>query len=287
MLWSLTIAMQWLLLQFISLVVCSFVFGKAGEVYSYVFSISSILICIVLAQTPFFEWLLSRSMSLSPVNTDSQLHDIFYNVCQKADVQYQLKLKNDDSPNAFAFGDKTVVLCTGILDCPNSQVEAVLAHEIAHIKLGHTKRQKASYAIAVWTQGILNFFVLLANVLRFIAIITSKIPFLSIVAIFFNWLISFYLFFAKYFISIPTNLVTLCNQRKQEFEADKWAAENGYSDGLISFLTTIEEGKAGLKQWFLQFKSTHPLAQKRIEQLLASREINVSMRLAAGNVGQR
>lgn len=55
-------------------------------------------------------------------------------------------LLNDDSLNAFVAGPKTIVLHTGLLLRLNTpeQVQAVLAHEIAHIANGHLARRPAN-----------------------------------------------------------------------------------------------------------------------------------------------
>lgn len=107
------------------------------------------------------------------------------------------------------------------------EMEAVLAHELAHAKKRH-----------------------IIKLLIFLLIILSVVETLSVYIIhdIFN-LPSVYETILNIILFIPAYMAFTFFQRKYEFEADKGAAEGGYRDEIVSVLDKLTGKNLGIKKF--------------------------------------
>lgn len=160
-------------------------------------------------------------------------------------MSIQVAYVDDDAINAFATLDGLILINQGLLDYVMSENELafVLAHEIAHIKERHPIKSLSS--------GILIGVVM--------SIITGSIDNNGAAAA----------------VMTSTTLTSLKFSRSQESAADALAlhalqAYYGHINGSQDFFTRLQEdqGAPGV----LQFASTHPGMDERIEQIATLKE---------------
>ncbi|MGJ3247479.1 MAG: M48 family metallopeptidase [Elainellaceae cyanobacterium] len=107
----------------------------------------------VIYERPQNIYLLGNCIEVGPRQYAS-LHQIFRECLRDLDVYPQPLLFVAQSPqiNAFALGQErpSITLNTGLIDCLNEdEIRAVIAHELGHVKCGHTTlTQMAIWAIA-------------------------------------------------------------------------------------------------------------------------------------------
>jgi len=174
--------------------------------------------------------------------------------------------------NAFATGPSQskslVAVSTALMtSMPREQVQAVLAHEISHIKNG-------DMVTMTLIQGVVNTFaVFLARVVA------------HIVSTFVDSRIAGIVFFVVTIVSqiiftILGSLVTAAFSRAREFRADAGAADLVGKAGMIGALETLklkyephdepnglQTAKIADGKSFLNIFNTHPPLEKRIEAL--------------------
>lgn len=151
--------------------------------------------------------------------------------------RYTVHRSDEPSVNAMALPGGTVIVTAGLLELVDSgaateaELAAVLAHEVAHIELGHSREAEVRGTMSTWA--------------------TRALPVGGLV----------------YGLVLKAGMTALQRRssREAELQADLWAAElldeTGHgADALASFLSRTERWSGGL--W-----STHPSPQERIEAL--------------------
>ncbi len=154
---------------------------------------------------------------------------------------YTVHRSDEGSVNAMALPGGIVIVTAGLLQLVESggaseaELAAVLAHEVAHIELGHSREAEVRDTISGWA--------------------TRALPVGGLV----------------YGLVVKAGMTALQRRssREAEREADLWAAdlldETGHgAEALASFLSRSEQWRGGL--W-----STHPSPPERIEALKARR----------------
>jgi len=228
-----------------------------------------------LAFTPLGEWyfrLTSRLRRPLP-DEESVLRPAFERACSQCGAveMPELFVAHDSFPNAFAMGRRTVAVTRGLLEQAKAgELEAVLAHEIGHLKNGDTKVMLAAYvmnaagSVATWVMtvvmAVLSIFSFLTGG------VTGNRQFLGL-----GWLIvaiSWMLRGVAWLLQKLLQLSFLAVGRAQEYEADAFAARCGYRDGLISFLSRIV-GSEGPRSLAAALYATHPSPEARINRLMA------------------
>ncbi|WP_442957271.1 M48 family metallopeptidase [Phormidium sp. CCY1219] len=105
-----------------------------------------------LVERPQYVYLMGNSIQVSP-RQYSTLHGIFRECVRDLDISPEPTLFVSQTPlvNAYALGQDLpyMVLNTGLIDVLSErEIRAVIAHELGHIKCGHTRLiQMASWAI--------------------------------------------------------------------------------------------------------------------------------------------
>lgn len=207
-----------------------------------------------------------------------RLEPIFAEVYYRAKKQHpeipgniRLYLIEDDSPNAFATGKRTVCVTRGLLYLSDEEIKGVLGHEFGHLVHQDTDR----LLVVVIGNTIISA---IAMVFQAIAVIIRVIS--TIVAIFarsdegiltglFGALSGIVMAICvRGFLKVWTSIgVLLCmkTSRDCEYEADAFSSQLGYNYGLTMMLSKFTgEAPQGL---LASLASTHPESESRIQRL--------------------
>ena len=248
-----------------------FVLVSAGAEAAVVVGIVAVVAVVQLLLSSRFALAAAGARIVSPQQAP-ELHAIVDRLCIQSDmVKPRVAVADNAMPNAFALGRsrKGAVVCvtTGIMHLlPPSELEAVVAHELSHVR---------NRDVLVMT--VVSLFVTVALLL------------MSLVKI--SW--RFFLAFAAVgaiFWAVGTVLM-LALSRHREFVADRDAAlVTGRPAALAAALHRVRDGVAGIpnddlravatmnaffivptsvKRGVLGFFSTHPPLEARIERLVA------------------
>ena len=241
------------------------------------------LVSVTIALSPIGEWYLrfqTRCKKLKRAEDINRLEPIFREVYAKAkqkdpslNSSIQLYITDDDSPNAFATGRKTVCVTRGLLNMPDEQIRATLGHEFGH--LAH-KDTDLILLISVGNMFV-NMLVTSFNIgLLFFDIITT------IMCLFMGgedgFITHLFMIFSRFLAVITVNLLlriwtglgtllVMKSSRGNEFEADEFAFQLGYGDqlcALLDYFSTHEQKASGL---FAALASSHPDSHDRIARL--------------------
>ena len=241
------------------------------------------LVSVTIALSPIGEWYLrfqTRCKKLKRTEDINRLEPIFREVYAKAkqkdpslNSSIQLYITDDDSPNAFATGRKTVCVTRGLLNMPDEQIRATLGHEFGH--LAH-KDTDLILLISVGNMFV-NMLVTFFNIgLWFFDIITT------IMCLFMGgedgFITHLFMIFSRFLAVITVNLLlriwtglgtllVMKSSRGNEFEADEFAFQLGYGDqlcALLDYFSTHEQKASGL---FAALASSHPDSHDRIARL--------------------
>lgn len=194
--------------------------------------------------------------------------------CELPDIQPYLI--DSVGINAFAIGKHTIAVTKGALDAfTEEELQAVLFHEIAHIKNGNTIAELLNKI----GNGFYSAFILLIN--GIFAVIDyvlwdidesggkeeSRHPrtFFLVIRFVLNLYVQFVLFIGNLFLAH--------NSRKSELLADRFAFEMGYGDEMIQVLYLLQKlsfSERGNLADKMQEK--HPRVSLRISQLEALRD---------------
>jgi heat shock protein HtpX len=246
-----------------SLLALSAIIGFSGAIIS------------LLISKPMAKWQTGAHVITQPANADERwLVETVHRLSQRAGIKPPEVAVYEGEPNAFATGafknSALVAVSTGLLHTMNAEeVEAVLAHEVAHVANG-------DMVTMTLIQGVLNTFVVFLS--RIVGYIVDKqlnrngdgqgIGFFvtSIVC--------------QIVFGILASMIVAWFSRHREFRADAAAASYmGQPNSMISALATlgrVEPGElpksiqaSGIsdKAGFMALFSTHPPIEARIAAL--------------------
>ncbi len=202
-----------------------------------------------------------------------QLFAMIVNLANRAGlpVKPALYLHNRNPMNAFTVGDasRAAIAVSGdlIRRLSRQEVEAVLAHEVSHIR-NHDTRVMGFAALVGRLTGMLSLF---GQILLFL-----NLPLLLLGGHTISWIFILALVFAPT-VSV---LMQLTLSRTREYQADLGAAElTGNPGALASALVKIDQAQRSffgrnlwpLKPWQAQSElwRTHPPTPKRVNRLLS------------------
>ena len=263
------------LLSFLLLVTGGAIGGQSGVV---------IALIIALAFNFFAYWasdkIVLRLYRAQPIGPDHLLHQVTARLAQRANLPMpRVYVIPKDAPNAFATGrnprHSAVAATEGLLRILNrSELEGVIAHELAHIR----NRDILTSSIAATIATAIMF---LARMAQFAAIFGSEGRRGNIVTLLATAIVA----------PVAALLIQSVISRSREYAADRGAVDiAGSPNGLVAAFRKMESSiarkpmEAGpatshlfiMKPFsgrgVLSFFSTHPPTEKRIRALLALRE---------------
>lgn len=252
-------------------------FFIAGIFINYFFLLFLIYgILLLVGFSPLGEKLLHFLNRVRPLETRREteyLQPLFDEVYARTKELHNYKVPNikicmidNMTVNAMALGRHTIAVTKGAMQTfTEDELKAVMAHEIAHIIYGNT----AASLYVLIGNGIFSVFVLFFRLCLFL------LDWLKSVFVKKRGLISFFLsIFRLYFelnilvINFGFQVILSANQRKNEFQADRFSYAIGYDTDMIEALYLLEKISLGDNSSIIQkMTASHPRITLRIKHL--------------------
>lgn len=238
-------------------------------------------ISMTVALSPIGEWILRLQTGCTKIKRVEQINRIeplfreVYDKAKKLDPTIPddvgLFILDDDSPNAFATGRKTVCITEGLLHMPENQIKATLAHEFGHLAHKDTDLilivsvgNLIVTAILTAIRLFISFFQLLFGIISmFIGGREGALG--SIAAALTGMLINIFVIGFMWIWTKIGILLVMKSSRGNEFEADEFSFNLGYGNDLCVVLDSICGSSA--KGLFANLVSSHPDKHDRIAKL--------------------
>ena len=246
-----------------------------AELYAALWAFGLMGSLIAVALTPageaFFRFIQGCRL---PIRAEEEkLLPIFRDVCRSANVdpdKYVLYVSDDKFPNAFAMGRKTVCVTRSLLNgSTEEELQGILAHELGHHVHGDAARSIIFYMITLVGQIIMLGGWAVTKVLGMIRAITGagRETGFSIIFSLFAGIVGLLVWFFQIFVWIPIFIGAYFGSRQQEYRADTYAANIGYSEGLLMFLNRILDLDGHPSGFMGLLYRTHPKTGSRIRRL--------------------
>lgn len=183
-------------------------------------------------------------------------------------------MSDDEAPNAFATGRKTVCITKGLLSLSDEEIKGVLAHEFGH--LSH-KDTDALLIIEVGNIFVWLFFLLFELLIRGINWLLRIVLYFVVdedtwFMVGLNWLADFLIhavFGAVMWLWTKLGvLICMSSSRKNEYLADKFACDLGYGLYLKQTLLSLEDKdyEKSMGLW-ATLASSHPDTASRVSAI--------------------
>lgn len=238
-------------------------------------------VSLAIALSPIGEWILRIQNGCTEIKRSEILDfimPIFNEVYEKAraadpsiPADVKLFINDDEAPNAFATGRRTVCITKGMLQKHPVQIKAVLGHEFGHLAhkdtdliLVVTVGNMIVSAIIIGIRLIIDLMHIVMNIVA-IALGGTEGAIAALMNSLYHFLITaFVACLIKLWTSLGTALV-MKSSRSNEYEADEFSFNLGYGNALCAMLDTLGGAKAeGL---FAALASSHPASDDRIARL--------------------
>lgn len=237
---------------------------------------------MVIALSPIGEWILRIQTGCKKITDPevlARIEPLFNEVYARAKAanpelpdKIKMFMSESEEPNAFATGRKTVCITRGLLTYSDEQIMGVLGHEFGHLAHKDTDiilvvavGNLIINAIFVAIRVIGNFFMLVG---QFFTALFSENSGAFIANIFIGISRVVANFVLALLMRIWTQIgVWLCmsSSRKNEYKADEYSHNMGFSKGLSEVLASFGSSKA--KGLFAALASSHPDNDDRVAKL--------------------
>lgn len=250
---------------------------------------------LFIALSSIGEWLLRKECKCIPFNKKrrkielqikesamySRIEPLFKEAVEKTLEQkhylpYDIHLfyTNSSSLNAFALGHKTICITDGLLILSDDEIKGIIGHELGHISNHDTDLLLFVIVGNLIVSIIINIIKIIAYLLMqvfcFMSFMCSLgarkigIIFNNIGVLIYNTVLKLFNFIIWLWTKTGL-LLTSKTKRDQEYAADKFSADLGYKDGLLSFFTkllNIEKKSKKELNIFSILTSSHPKQKK-------------------------
>lgn len=276
-------------------------FANGHPVKALIAGIIIYFLTVVAVLSPFGEWV-CRLQSGCKQPTDevkARLQPILDEVLAAARSTnpelpevINLYINEDEEPNAFALGRKTVCCTKGLLQYSDEEIRAIFGHEIGHIAHHDTD------LILVVTGGnlIINLlFLIVRFVFRIFVLgawfIGLFIP--GVGGLIYNLVQNLFTFITAHVLGWLMNAwvrlgiwLTMKSSREEEFEADAFSCNLGFSNGLLQFFQRLQRmeqeanaaaGVVTKKSFFKALEDSHPETSLRIERICAIADTSTNL----------
>ncbi|MDH5263764.1 MAG: protease HtpX [Betaproteobacteria bacterium] len=242
--------------------------------FSAVIGFAGSFISLLMSKT-MAKWSTGAQVIDTPQSADEQwLVNAVRRLAEKAGIGMPEVAVYEGEPNAFATGafrdSSLVAVSTGLLhSMTKEEVEAVLAHEVAHVANG-------DMVTLTLIQGVVNTFVVFFA--RVVGYVIDKLVFRTERGVGFGYYIT--VFVCEIVFGILASIIVAWFSRQREFRADAGAARfMGTPRPMVSALRRLgglEPGElpkafqsSGIsdKPGFMAYFSTHPPIEERIAAL--------------------
>lgn len=233
------------------------------------------LICLSIALSPIGEFILRLQCGCRKIKKDkykNRLEPLFNEAFRRAKQldptisdHVKLFMSKSMQPNAFAVGRKTVCITRGLCELNDEEILGILGHEFGHIA---NKDTDMLLVINVSNFLLTAVFFFARIIISFIIILVGgdERPVGSILASFFIDLLLVWL------MSLWTklgNLFHMKSSRMNEYRADAFSCECGFSQNLYSALYVLEKNYGGAeeKSVFAALGASHPDTADRLDAI--------------------
>ena len=233
------------------------------------------LICLTIALSPIGEFVLRLQCGCKKIKKEkykNRLEPLFNEAYRRAKQldptisdNVRLFMSKSMIPNAFAVGRKTVCVTRGLCELEDSQILGILGHEFGHIA---NKDTDMLLVINVSNFLLTAVFFIVRIIVSFVVILAGgeERPVGSILASFFIDLLLVWL------MSLWTklgNLFHMKSSRMNEYRADAFSCECGFSQNLYSALYVLEQsfGDKEEKSVFAALGASHPDTADRLDAI--------------------
>ena len=234
---------------------------------------------VIVALSPIGEFVLryqNGCRAIKDADIINRIEPLFREVYYKAkkanpmiSSDVRLFINDDDAPNAFATGRKTICITRGLLTYSDEQIKATLGHEFGHLSHKDTDRilvVSVGNTIISIIFMIIQICIIIANIITAIVGAFSKHGFLISI---FNAIGTFLsLIVLRGLMKLWTAFgVAMCmkTSRGNEYQADEFSFNLGYGNALCSLLNSFGDVKS--KGLFASLASSHPQSSDRINRL--------------------
>ena len=200
--------------------------------------------------------------------------EVYYKAKQaepKISNDVRLFMNDDDCPNAFATGRKTMCVTQGLLELDDEAIKATLGHEFGHLAHKDTDRILVVRIGNTFISAIAIMFQIGALMMEWFSYIVGIFTGNDegfLVAMFGTIARVITMFVINVFLKLWDLLgVALCmkTSRNNEYEADEFSVTLGYANGLVALLSFIGGEKP--KGLFATLASSHPASSDRIARI--------------------
>ena len=252
--------------------VCFALFGGGVTFFTMLVLIYAATISVAL--TSIGEWLIRVLESARPVLTKREreyLMPIFNDVYEAVQARNPkigdvgIYIQDTMTVNACAIGKHTIAITMGaIVTFSESELKGILVHEFGHIARGHT----TAALLNTVGNGIFSVFIAILKIfmlgIDMIITILERSGILRVVFVVlravFELLVMAFLFMGQ--------IVLSANSRQNEFEADRFAYENGFGPELTEALYMLQKMSMSEKMTIMQrLVASHPILAWRINKL--------------------
>jgi len=243
-------------------------------------------VSIAIALSPVGEWLLRIQTGCNEIEDETlraQLYPLFDEVYRKAKAadpaipdDVKLYMSDDEEPNAFATGRKTVCVTRGLLNMHPDLIRATLGHEFGHLAHKDTDLILVVTVGNMIVSGLILFFNICLKIGSFFMDLIAAVVggdggwFVSLMNHLSVWLTNLLVVGFTWVWTKLGTLLVMSSSRSNEFEADAFSHSLGYGTELCALLDSI--CGSGAKGLFANLASSHPNKDKRIAKL---RELGV------------
>ncbi len=247
--------------------------GQEGERVLW-FTLASIFLPAFLALAGIMQDQLVYSMGARRAagTVYMRLRPLLDDICRRGNIPdpnfFRLYVMEDSSVNAFALGNRHIVVNTGSLQAlTDEELEGILAHEMGHLQHRHTM-------VGLFTVGMSWFGNVVCFVYTFLIFISRLIAWIPII----GWLVALWIslvtwihYLCSKLLYFPISLFNAFGSRRHEYEADGYAKEIGLAENLIHAFETMQRIYGDQKSGFFDsLWDDHPDLPKRIEKLRES-----------------
>lgn len=242
---------------------------------------------VSIALSPIGEWLLRKQTGCIKINNREVIEriepifrEVYYNA-KKANPSIssdvRLFMNDDESPNAFATGRKTICITKGLLKMSDDEIKGTLGHEFGHLSHKDTDRiliVQVGNTIITGICIMIQVCAIICDVFCTIMGIVSGTREGFLTAILSNISRFITVTLVALFMKLWTMLgVALCmkTSRNNEYHADAFSVKLGYGKGLATMLNNLGNGKRP-KGLFASLASSHPDTDDRINRILEQME---------------
>lgn len=241
-----------------------------------IWSFGTILFFGIIAQVPavqkviciFYGWRMPQPEELSTI--EAALSPVYEN-SQYNPGDFILKVKDDPSINAAAFGHRIIVINTGTLQLPLEEISGILAHESGHITHKDSRNLISAFGMDVAGQFMMKCIMLVHHACAFLT--RLRIPLVSSFLAWVTWFFFFLELIIGVALSIPHFFASQFLSRRCEYGADQYACEIGLGQELYAALLRLSQGESRMT-WWQRIRSNHPVTERRLERIRSYLEVH-------------